>query len=172
MSHIMVWRGVGQEDGLAGFWHHGVQLADGSVVHYSGMEGVKTLRDAVVQRTEMSEFVSTGGRRIHTVTHENALRADEAERRALSRVGHAQYDLVFDNCESFARWCVLGEHVSRQAQGAIIGAIAGVLSLVTGGGLPGAALIGVAACKFWDRVGNRSAHRQSHDDDHHSDDGR
>ena len=45
-----------QEDGLTGFWHHGRKLSDGTVVHYSGMQGVKTLRDAVVQLKGKSEL--------------------------------------------------------------------------------------------------------------------
>ena len=155
---------------MAGFWHHGVLLSDDSVVHYSGMRGVKSLQDAVIKRTHMAEFAPPEhGRRVHTVSHSNALPPNIVERRALSRVGHAEYNLVHDNCESFARWCVLGEHESRQAQGAFIGIAAGVLSLLGGGGIAGAALVAVSAFKFWDRSGNRSRYRPHPDDDTLSD---
>lgn len=164
MTHVMVWRGTGQEDGLAGFWHHGVRLSDGSVVHYGGMDGVKTLRDAVVLRTEPSEFAGEDGRRVHEVTHANALSLEEAERRALEMVGRASYDLLGDNCETVARLCVLGEHRSCQAQGALIGVAGALVALASGGGLAGAALVALAAHKMWDRSGNRSRHRAPPDD--------
>lgn len=162
MTHVMVWRGAGQEDGVTGFWHHGVRLSDGSVVHYAGMGGVKTLSDAVVLRTGMEEFGSAqASRRVHEVEHEDAVALHVAEERALSMVGRARYDLFADNCETFARWCVLGRAASRQAQGAVLGVGAALFSMACGGGLGGAALIAIATHKMWDRAGNRSRHRAS-----------
>lgn len=161
----MVWRGQGQEDGLTGFWHHGVRLSDGSVVHYSGMDGMKTLHNSVVTRTPMRAFATEAHRRVHEVAHARRYPPAAAERRALSKVGHANYDLLFDNCESFAQWCVTGEFRSFQGQGAIFGAVAAVGSLALGGGIAGAVLTGVVAHKFWDRSGNRSEHREPPEDE-------
>lgn len=165
MSHIMVWRGAGQEDGLAGFWHHGILCPDGTVIHYSGMDGVKSLRNAAIMRTSLSNFDGDAGRPVHTVTYETSehpriyAHADVV-RRAESRLGHQQYHVLFDNCESFARWCVVGSEISFQGQGVVVGVAAGVGSLVFGGGLLGAALTAVVVHKFWDRRANTSSGRE------------
>lgn len=176
----MVWRGAGQEDGLTGFWHHGILCPDGSVIHYSGMNGVKTLHNASIMRTSLSEFDGASGRAVHTVTYDAAEHARvyahaDVVRRAESRLGHSRYHLLFENCESFARWCVVGSEVSFQGQGVVMGAAAGVGSLVFGGGLLGAALTFVVVHKFWDRRANTSSGRESaanFDSDADSHDGR
>lgn len=161
----MVWRGRGQEDGLRGFWHHGILCADGSVVHYTGMDGVKTLHNASVLRTSMARFDERSGRRIHDVSynereHVRVFPPEEVERRALSRIGQRSYHLLFDNCESFARWCVVGNEVSFQGRGVLVGAVAGFGSIVFGGGLLGAGITAVVVQRFWDSRGNRSVGRE------------
>lgn len=166
MSHIMVWRGAGQEDGLTGFWHHGILCPDGSVIHYSGMDGVKTLSNASIMRTSLSEFDGNTGRQVHTVTydpheHRRIFAHQDVVFRAESRLGHRRYHVLFDNCESFARWCVVGSEVSFQGQGVMVGVAAGVGSIVLGGGLLGAALTAVVVHKFWDRRANPSVARVS-----------
>lgn len=35
-DHLMVWRGRSGEDGLVGFWHSGIDVGDGTVIHYAG----------------------------------------------------------------------------------------------------------------------------------------
>lgn len=185
MSHIMVWRDFGgtrgQEDGLGGFYHHGILCGgrvgpdgllsgDATVIHYAGMDGVKSLRNARIMRTHHSEFQGDGRRKVHVVAyrareHKVVYGTEEVVQRAESRLGHARYDLLFDNCESFARWCVVGDEKSLQSQGALVGVAAGVASLVFGGGLLGAALTAVVTQKYWDRKGNRSASRRGFDSD-------
>lgn len=162
MAHVMVWRGSGAEDGVTGFWHHGIQCEDGSVVHYTGMDGVKTIRNARILRTSMADFQVDGTRRVHYVEEKGAkYAAHEVQQRALSRIGAKDYDLLFHNCESFARWCVHGAPTSFQGQGAVVGLAAAAVSMVLGGGWPGALLTALVAHKFWDRNGNRSRHRLS-----------
>lgn len=165
MSHIMVWRGRGREDGLGGFWHHGILCSDGSVIHYTGMYGVKTLRNASVLRTSMTGFDGGTDNLIHHVSynereHLHVFPPEEVQRRAESRIGQRSYHLLFDNCESFARWCVVGNEVSFQGRGVLAGAIAGFGSIVLGGGLLGAGITAVVVQRFWDARGNRSAGRQ------------
>lgn len=166
MSHVMVWRGSLPEDSVAGFWHHGILGQNGqTVIHYSGMEGVKSLSNAQIMRTDLSEFQTDTSRRVHTVTYDPNLHAviyppSEVEQRAASRIGHAEYDLMRDNCESFARWCVTGREVSQQSTGAVLGVAAGLASMVCGGGLLGGMLVAVVTQKAWDRRGNRSSNRE------------
>lgn len=161
MSHIMVWRGGAQEDGLVGFWHHGILCPDGDVIHYSGMDGPKSLSNARITRTSMSLFQVDARFSVHTVSYppsryRNIYPPDEVVRRAESRIGHQGYNLMRDNCESFARWCVIGDHTSFQSQGLVYGLLSGFGSVLIGGSLLGGLLTAVVVQKFWDRQANFS----------------
>lgn len=166
MSHVMVWRGALPEDGLQGFWHHGILCDDGTVIHYSGMDGMKTLHNGEIKRTGMDEFAVDAGRHVHTVEY-NQERRDvyspkEVVRRAESRLGEQGYDLVRHNCENFARWCVVGESKSFQVQGAWVGLAlaAGAFAVSGGTGLLGAALTGIVGQRMWDANRNVSKQRR------------
>lgn len=95
-----------------GYWHHGIDIGDGTVVHYSGEPGNK--RDAQVRRTSIRAFLK-GGRR-EVVRYKQSFTPDKVVRRALSRLGEAQYNLIFNNCEHFARWCKCGQTDSDQVR--------------------------------------------------------
>lgn len=77
------------------------------------MDGVKTLANAVIAQTPMAGFVGDA-RRVHVVCYAYEARAgrlyppEEVVARALSRIGHKRYDLLYDNCES----CTLQVHGS------------------------------------------------------------
>lgn len=162
MTHIMVWRGDLPEDSLHGFWHHGIQCPDGSVIHYTGMNGVKTLTNAQILRTDMQSFISDSTRQLHYVTYQSTQQIysiDEIVRRAESRMGEHGYHLFNHNCENFARWCVIGRSQSYQSQGAIIGMVAGTASFIFGAGFLGAALTAFVAQRTWDQNGNPSTRR-------------
>jgi HRAS-like suppressor 3 len=173
MSHIMVWRGRLPEDGISGFYHHGILCSDGTVVHYAGMDGVKSLSNARIMRTPYADFdpIPSTDRPVHTVVYNPSVHAviyhpAEVEERAVTRLGHSQYHLISDNCESFARWCVTGREVSQQSTGAVLGLCAGVASIVVGGGgVLGAVLTAFVTQKIWDRRGNRSELRVPPPDD-------
>lgn len=159
----MVWRGELPEDSLAGFWHHGIRHPDGSVIHYSGMDGVKTLRNAQIMRTDMARFCVESGHTIHEVQYPRPLRRftpEQIGRRAESRLGQRDYHLLFHNCETFARWCVTGEGESFQSQGFFVGAAGAAASILFGGGLVGAVLTGIVATKVWEGARNRSPDRR------------
>lgn len=162
----MIWRGAGREDSIGGFWHHGILCPDGSVIHYTGMDGVKTFHNAAILRTPMSDFTAGSMHSVHHVTynaseHPHIHSPEEVVQRAESRVGQRSYHLVLDNCESFARWCVIGDEVSFQGRGIVAGAVAGAGSLVLGGGLLGAALTAFVVQRFWDMRANRSDSRSA-----------
>jgi hypothetical protein len=106
------------------YWHHGIDMGDGTVIHASGEPGRRKL-NAAVRRTTTAEFLR-GGRAVVV----NAPRRESAERitdRAVAAIGGRDYSLVFNNCEHFARWCESGEASSRQVDTyALAGAAAGV----------------------------------------------
>jgi hypothetical protein len=105
-SHIKVSRGV--------YTHHGVYIGNQQVVHYTGEVGRK--HNARVQVDDLSTFARGGT--VEVVRYAKRLSRRAAVERALSRVGECSYDLVFNNCEHFARWCCTGDHASEQVRNA------------------------------------------------------
>ncbi len=114
-DHFFVWR---QHKGVP-FQHHGIDLGDGTVVHFTdGSGGVAgpggSAENFQILRTSI-EQVTRGGRDVlHVVDHPHRLATDLIVRRALSQIGRQGYHLIFDNCEHFACWCVVDRHESRQ----------------------------------------------------------
>jgi len=93
---------VPRQHGL--FLHHGIDLGDGSVAHY--LEGREILR------SPLAEF--SRGQDVSVVNHDQASSAGVTLRRAMSRIGEQNYNLLFNNCEHFATWCKTGRHRSGQ----------------------------------------------------------
>ena len=93
---------VPRQHGL--FNHHGIDLGDGTVAHY--LEGREILR------SPLEDF--SQGQPITVVHHPGASTPEVTLRRALSRIGEQNYNLLFNNCEHFATWCKTGRHRSGQ----------------------------------------------------------
>ena len=93
---------VPRQHGL--FNHHGIDLGDGTVAHY--LEGREILR------SPLEDF--SQGQPIKVVHHPGASTPGVTLRRALSRIGEQNYNLLFNNCEHFATWCKTGRHRSGQ----------------------------------------------------------
>ncbi len=118
-DHIKVRRGL--------YTHHGVDLGDGRVAHYSGLaNGLQAGPVEIVTRRRFAR-----GRTIHVVPHRVRLDPDRIVERALGRLGEDRYHLLIRNCEHFVLWAVTGRAESRQVRAAV--AAAGTLALVVGG---------------------------------------
>ncbi len=91
------------------FRHHGIDLGDGSVAHY--LEGREILR------SPLSDF--SQGEPISVIDHSDASPTGVTLRRAMSRIGEQNYNLLFNNCEHFATWCKTGRHRSSQIESAL-----------------------------------------------------
>lgn len=95
-DHILTSRGV--------YTHHGIVLNATSVIHY--------LKTGVI-KSNLQEFAKGAPISLHptltrTFTH------NETVYRAKSRLGENNYNLIFNNCECFANWCVQGLSYSGQ----------------------------------------------------------
>jgi hypothetical protein len=101
------------------YTHHGVYIGNQQVVHYTGEVGRK--RNACVQVDSLSTFARGGT--VKVVRYAKRLSGRAAVERALSRVGERSYDLLFNNCEHFARWCCTGDHASEQTRKAMSGTV-------------------------------------------------
>ena len=96
---------VPRQHGL--FNHHGIDLGDGSVAHY--LEGRQILR------SPLADF--SRGEPVSVVSYsEPCSPPAQTLRRALSRLGEQNYNLLFNNCEHFAHWCKTGRHRSAQVE--------------------------------------------------------
>ena len=95
---------VPRQHGL--FKHHGIDLGDGTVAHY--LEGREILRSSI------KEF--SAGQNTKVIIHKNASKNNLTLRRAMSRIGEQNYNLLFNNCEHFANWCKTGRHRSGQME--------------------------------------------------------
>lgn len=120
---------VPRQHGL--FLHHGIDLGDGSVAHY--LEGREILR------SPLEEF--SRGQEVSVVSHDQASPAGVTLRRAMSRIGEQNYNLLFNNCEHFANWCKTGRHRSGQVEDWLHTGSLGALAL--GQLMPAALLTGL-----------------------------
>jgi hypothetical protein len=92
-----------------GYWHHGIDCGDGTVIHYAGL--VREKSDAYVRRTSLAEFAK--GRAIRVVEC-GPCDPELAVSRAESMVGGGRYHLLFNNCEHLASWSATGRRTSGQ----------------------------------------------------------
>lgn len=95
-----------------GYRHHGIDCGDGTVIHYTGEPFQK--RGACVRRTSLEEFAKGG--RVEVVRRRHPVDPEAVIQRAESRLGETSYNLLWNNCEHFARWCETGESKSRQVR--------------------------------------------------------
>lgn len=102
------------EDGFPTFRHYGIDLGDGTVVHFRGkLHYVHA--NAWIQRTDYDAFARDG--EICTAKDVNmSFSNDLVAKRALSQVGgnFGGYHFLSNNCEHFANWCACGKRISRQ----------------------------------------------------------
>jgi hypothetical protein len=94
------------------YYHHGIDLGDGTVVHFDG-EPFRKFR-ASIKRVSMETF--SRGLPVEVVKHKNALPRARTVLLALEHVGKKGYNLLFNNCEHFAYWCKTGKKRSVQVQ--------------------------------------------------------
>ena len=98
---------VPRQHGL--FHHHGIDLGDGTVAHY--LEGREILRSSIDEFRQEQP--------ISVIEHDAASAKGVTLRRAMSRIGEQNYNLLFNNCEHFATWCKTGRHRSGQIESAL-----------------------------------------------------
>ena len=108
---------VPRQHGL--FKHHGIDLGDGTIAHY--LEGREILRSSI------EDFCAN---QCYTVIiYPNSSPKDLTIKRARSRIGEKRYNLLFNNCEHFARWCKTGKHKSLQVENVLNKTASTILSI-------------------------------------------
>ncbi len=112
------------------YTHHGIDMGDGTVVHFSG--DPVNYRDACVCRVAMEAFLQ-GGTAILVEHREPVLSPEETVRIAESMIGGRRYHPLTNNCEHLTTYCKTGRRDSAQARRFIKAAItAGITALAVG----------------------------------------
>ena len=102
------------EDGFPSFRHYGLDLCDGTVVHFRGrLHYIHA--EAWIQRTGYDAFARDGEICIADDVR-FAFPDHIVRKRALSQVGgnFGGYHFLQNNCEHFVNWCTCGRRISRQ----------------------------------------------------------
>lgn len=97
-----------------GYTHHGIYVGNGNVVHYSGF--AEAFKKGKIELTSIDDFMG-GEKDLYRVKYSTQCKTysdDEICERALSRLNENNYNLVTNNCEHFATWCVTGVERSEQ----------------------------------------------------------
>lgn len=104
-DQIYVYREFLNMDGV--YEHHGIDCGDGTVIHY------RKPRETV-EKTSLETF--SRSQKIYIRTYPVRYIPETTLQRAESRLGERKYNLLFNNCEHFATWCVTGVSDSRQVR--------------------------------------------------------
>lgn len=100
------------------FYHHGIYIGDGMVVQFGMPNNVFEKPENVkVLKSPISSFSSDGfiEVRIYNKKELKQKRSnDEIVKEALSHVGEGGYNILHNNCEHFANFCVFGKKQSTQ----------------------------------------------------------
>ena len=92
------------------YTHHGIDTGDGTAIHFTGENGEK--KNPTVRETPMSAFANGG--RVEVQRDGRSRPGPQVVRVARSYLGRGGYNLVFNNCEHFARFCKAGTFTSEQ----------------------------------------------------------
>lgn len=104
-DQIYVFREFYNLEGL--YEHHGIDCGDRTVIHYRKPS-------EIIERTSIDIF--SKGKKIYLRDYPIRYIPDTVLNRAESRLGEQQYNLLFNNCEHFATWCVTGVSKSQQVE--------------------------------------------------------
>lgn len=100
---------------VSSYRHYGIDIGDGSIIHFTGKDLILTNSDANVQHTSIEQFSEGRESKIDIIVKPKYDR-ETISIRSLKKVGSnfGGYDLLRNNCEHFAYWCVTGKRTSRQ----------------------------------------------------------
>lgn len=105
------------------YTHHGIYIGNKEVIQYSGFAGgTLNSHDIVptdgskrspIEKVHLSEFTRGCGYSIKEHPYAKSSKKEIVEN-AFSRLNESKYNLLFNNCEHFANWCVYGTKESKQ----------------------------------------------------------
>lgn len=106
-----------------GYTHHGIYVGNRRVIHYSGF--ANGWDKGIIEETSLTAFAC--GRHVNAKQYFTRIYSPtETVERAYSRLGEDLYNLLLNNCEHFATWCIFGLHSSAQVNSYLTQGLAGV----------------------------------------------
>jgi hypothetical protein len=114
--------------------HYGIYVNDNRIIHFSPTKGSEiNAKEVDIQVTTLEDFMKDRELKIDTKSIIK-YSPEETIRRAESFIGKkkGEYNLAFNNCEHFARWCKSGEMKSYQVERVLkgIGLVMAVVAVV------------------------------------------
>ncbi|MFD1699539.1 lecithin retinol acyltransferase family protein [Halopseudomonas phragmitis] len=100
-----------------GYWHHGIYVGRGRVVHYAGL--CRDIHGGPVEEVGIDRFAAGEPVLIHQ-RPDTTFSGREVVHRARSRLGERRYHILTNNCEHFCNWCLSGQHRSYQVRSYLI----------------------------------------------------
>jgi len=102
--------------GFPTYKHYGVYIGDNKVAHFAPLEGQEiSFENGIIHETTLENFLRDRALRVD-LDVEAIFSEREIIHRALSRLGEKNYNLLTNNCEHYARWCVTGNSISYQVE--------------------------------------------------------
>jgi len=92
--------------------HYGIYIGDNKVIHYNSLDG--TMRSAEISEGDMSKNFPSGKYFVLDFGSNVKFSSEDTVKRAESRLGENNYNLITNNCEHFAVWCKTDNAVSYQ----------------------------------------------------------
>lgn len=112
-------------DDRGNYDHYGIYVGKKKVIHFT---------NGKIQKTSIKKFTETFWGYIDVMAFEHEFTKEitlkESCKRAHSRLGMTEYDLLDNNCEHFALWCRTGKAISTQAFGSNSSSYLGTASLI------------------------------------------
>lgn len=95
--------------------HYGIYAGNGMVIHYSDKNS-NFGTDIKIQEASLDDFASGFEVKVCQLDEKKytLYSGEETLKRAYSRLGEKNYNLIFNNCEHFAVWCKTGISDSDQ----------------------------------------------------------
>ena len=100
------------------FYHHAIYIGNNEVVQF-GLPNIVDIdtKDIKVLRSPIEDFAKDGFIEVRKYSKkEQKIKRSNEEiiRIALSKVGESGYNIIHNNCEHFANFCVFGIKTSKQ----------------------------------------------------------
>lgn len=95
-------------------YHHGIYVGDDQVVHFYGTSKKYDCQVRLIRVREFERLAAHEKQAVKVLHTQRRLSRTETQERALSQLGKSGYNLITNNCEHFANWCVQGVRYSPQ----------------------------------------------------------
>ena len=102
-----------------GYTHHGLYIGNQEVIHYEGKFDSDSGR---IAKVTLAEFCEGASCRVRDYPLRVYGRKESVER-AYQRLGECDYNVVFNNCEQFVAWCIMGIGYCEQINAVVSAAI-------------------------------------------------